>query len=496
MSAHMTDPLLLGWLAVGGLLALLCTGKVIIPLAMWLTPVFLLHVARCTRAPGILLGIWLVLGAATAITNRGVLPIPGIGYIATSLMIPLAIPLAMLADRVLAPRLPGLASTLVFPLAWVTIELLRTRALPSATWGSPAYTQYGNLPLMQIVSVTGLSGIVFLLGWFASVVSYVWDHGWAPEAGRAVVLPYALVFGAVIACGALRMARARTDVQSIRVATISYPKELFVRGEVTRFLSDEMDPAELPAMREKVARLHAQYLEETRREARAGAALVVWPEENLITLEEDEAAFLDAAKSLARDERIYLLMGMGTVRHGAPHPLQNKAVLVTPSGQIEFAYHKSRLTPGWEASKGEAGTERLPVTDTPYGRLATAICFEMDFPQLIREVGVARADVLVAPSNDWLEIKQLHPAMAVFRAIENGVSLVRATSSGISVAVDPVGRVRSLSDDAAPNARIMVAHVPMRGMQTVYAKVGDLFGWLCVAGLLAAIGVAYLGPSP
>src|SRR4029079_4996331 len=123
----------------------------------------------------------------------------------------------------------------------------------------------------------------------------------------------------------------------------------------------------------------------------------------------------------------------------------------------------------------------LPVVNTKYGRIGAAICFEMDFPQLIRQIGAADADILLAPSNDWKAIKHVHAAMAVFRGVENGVSIVRATSSGLSVATDPFGRVLAVTDHFSPGARVMVAQVPSARVRTVYARVGDLFAWLCVA---------------
>jgi apolipoprotein N-acyltransferase len=116
----------------------------------------------------------------------------------------------------------------------------------------------------------------------------------------------------------------------------------------------------------------------------------------------------------------------------------------------------------------------------------------MDFPHLIRQAGAGRTDLLLAPSNDWKEIKEIHRAMAVFRAIENGVSLVRATSTGLSTAVDPVGRVYGLGDDRAPNGRVMVATLPIGGVRTIYSRIGDFFGWLCVAAFGVVIAVALL----
>jgi apolipoprotein N-acyltransferase len=230
------------------------------------------------------------------------------------------------------------------------------------------------------------------------------------------------------------------------------------------------------------------FLESTRREARAGAHLAVWPETNLLVLQQDETAFLERAQALARDEQIYLLIGMGTVSLGAPHPLENKAVLVGPSGHIEFSYRKSHPAPGGEAGIMVPGDGRLPVHETAWGRVAAAICYDLDFPPLLRQVGQAGADLLLVPANDWALIKHLHFEMAVFRAIENGVSMVRATSAGVSGAVDAHGRTVALVDHFSPGARILVAQVPVAHAPTLYARMGDLFAWVCIAGLAATVG--------
>ena len=104
--------------------------------------------------------------------------------------------------------------------------------------------------------------------------------------------------------------------------------------------------------------------------------------------------------------------------------------------------------------------------------------------QLIRDAGRNNADLLILPVNDWQSIKDTHFQMHVFRAIENGVPLVRAAASGVSGAVDPWGRVLAVSDFFAPGDRTMTAQVPVGRVPTLYAKIGDLFAWLCVATLL------------
>ena len=78
--------------------------------------------------------------------------------------------------------------------------------------------------------------------------------------------------------------------------------------------------------------------------------------------------------------------------------------------------------------------------------MATAICFDADFPEFIRQAAQGSADLLILPVNDWKEVKDIHFQMAAFRAIENGVPLVRAASSGLSSAFDPWGRVLGVAD--------------------------------------------------
>ena len=312
-------------------------------------------------------------------------------YAATGLLAAcVVLPFAM--DRLIAPRLPGFASTLVFPLAWVTMELVVSRTNPFGTWGAIAYTQFGNLPLMQLASVTGIAGIAFLVCWFGSVVNWAWD--------------------------------------------------------------------------------------------------AVWGENNVMVYDEDQAAFIQRAQAVARQEQVYLLMGMANLRLGAARPVEPKTVLVNPSGEVVATYVKNRLVPGWEANTMMRGDGRIPTTDTPYGRLASVICYDLDFPDFIQQVGRASADVLFAPASEpsHTVLGPLHFRMAVFRAIENGVSMVRPARLGVPAAVDPYGRTLAIMDEAVAEQLVLVAQVPVRGVRTIYPRIGDLFAWLCVAGLLGAIG--------
>jgi apolipoprotein N-acyltransferase len=487
------------WLAAGAVLM----GTVIripdVPVATWLGLVFLVHATRTASVfPGLLF-VWLAVYAGLLVGNRVSIPLSGPLYFGVVAALTVTAWLPFAADRLLVTRIGGWSSTLVFPLAWVAVEFLRAKYLPPATWGASAYTQYGNLPLMQLAAVTGIWGIAFLVAWGGAIVNYAWDEHFAWAAIRGIVVSYVAIASAILIAGSLRVAFAPANRPTMRVATLTYPKDVFIPGEITHVSEGRLSADERETLGVKVTRLQDSFLERSRREARAGARLVAWPEGNLLVFKEEEQAFLSRARALAADERVYLAMGMGVVQLGASKPFENMLVLVDPSGAIRFSYHKSKPVAGWEESIMVVGDGQLPIVPTADGRIAGAICFEADFPDFVRRIGQADADLWIVPANEWKGIERIHLAMAVFRAIENGVPMVRPASSGISAAIDPWGRVIASADDRVPGGATMIAQVPVGHVRTIYARIGDLFAWLCVAGIgvtIVAVLLASRLPRP
>jgi apolipoprotein N-acyltransferase len=83
--------------------------------------------------------------------------------------------------------------------------------------------------------------------------------------------------------------------------------------------------------------------------------------------------------------------------------------------------------------------------------------------------------------------------MHAFRAIETGVPIVRAAASGISGAFDPWGRVMGFADYFASGDRTMTVQLPVGGVRTLYARIGDAFAWICVCVLAATLTAAVGG---
>jgi len=70
--------------------------------------------------------------------------------------------------------------------------------------------------------------------------------------------------------------------------------------------------------------------------------------------------------------------------------------------------------------------------------------------------------------------------MAVLRAVENGFSLLRPTSDGITAAVDPYGRIMGQVDYFVSSTFNMITILPVERVNTLYTAVGDWLAWMCL----------------
>ncbi|GMV05423.1 MAG: hypothetical protein AMXMBFR53_17020 [Gemmatimonadota bacterium] len=201
--------------------------------------------------------------------------------------------------------------------------------------------------------------------------------------------------------------------------------------------------------------------------------------------------------------------------HGGTVPY-NSAFLMEPKGLADYQYDKRYLVPVVERVPllPDAWLRRLPyfgkfgrgegwplaeVDGVLYG---TLVCYESTYPQAARAFRKEGADVLINITNDawygrepwWTRTTALwqHPAHLVMRAIENRMGVARAANTGISLFVDPVGRVH----DATPlfQADVRVGEVTTTPVLTAYTRYGDVVGnGSAAAALLVLLGSWWVG---
>jgi len=459
------------WLAVGTLLSFFWS----IPLIIWLAPIFLLRFMRSQKVWLGFLLVWLSSYLTIAVTFREALPLPLPEYLIMMLITSLiGSALPFLADRLLVPRLRGFVATLVFPLAVTSMDYIGALTNPMGSIGAQAYGQYGNLALMQLLSITGMWGITFLVNWFAAVVNWAWERSFDWKEIRRGAAIYGGTLLLVLLFGGARLAYAPQPTGTVRVHGLT---ALDMRQEMPKLHQVESD---WQAYRQLTEELREPYLEATVREAKGGAQLVLWPEMAVWAPAEDEAEFFRRAGAIARQEGIYLAIPMVTVYNDGNLPV-NKIVILDPAGDIVLEHHKY----GYAAQEGFLpGDGVYRTVDTPFGTLSGIICNDTNHQEVVAQAGRNGTDILLSPSLEWRGIDPIHAHMAAYRAVENGISIVRQADNGLSVVVDPYGRVLAAVDHFTSSERVMVAQVPTYNVTTLYSYTPDLFAWLAVIGFV------------
>jgi apolipoprotein N-acyltransferase len=137
-------------------------------------------------------------------------------------------------------------------------------------------------------------------------------------------------------------------------------------------------------------------------------------------------------------------------------------------------------------------------------KTSVLICFEDVFPHSAREHVEADTDFLLnLTNNGWFgesAAQWQHAASAVFRAVENGLPLVRCANNGLTCWVDAVGRLNEVFFPGSSDvygAGFKIAHVPLLAGQqrppTCYRRHGDWFGWTCAGFAVLTLGRRCLG---
>jgi len=470
------------WLAIFAILSVFVGGRWGIPAAAWLAPIFGIRFFRdCKNGWYAVFWLWLAAAASGAIAShhttilyfRGILLEPTLIAVMT---LPLVIPYVV--DRLFQRRWVGNGYgsfwlTLVFPISFTAIDFASAIGSPLGSFGALAYSQAGATTLMQITSITGMAGLTFIISWFASVANYAWESRFQFSRIKGPVTLFAAVLVAVSGFGIGRLGGFSLPLQD----TASM-HALFQRG------ADD-------AYREAFKGLNRWQLEQVRSMSQQGARIVVLQEVAVQGLEEELTAILADAANLAREEGIYLALPTALiVPDGKDH---NAVRIIGPDGNVVLEHLKF----GGAFMEGSLpGSGELQFVDTPFGRLSAAICWDADFPDVIIQAGEQNVDLLLLPSNDWFGIRNMHPEMATFRAVENGMPIFRQTGNGVSSVIDAYGRVINRVDMFEGDPRqwggLQMVDVPIGSANTLYTKIGDVVGWAAVIAFLSLLGFALI----
>ncbi len=415
----------------------------------------------------------------------GTVTIPGMVAAVAIISIYSAFMLALFAG---AYRLHKLLALVILPFLWIGVEYFRTLGEIAFPWSNLSYTQWAYKPFIQICEFTGDSGISFIivcvniLLWRALRSSYRTRSAMlAFIAGLLVVIP--TIYGVY----RLTSMPEESDEHMVRIALLQGNIPLDIKW-------NPEDPAYNAIIYDSLA------------DVAGPADLIVWPETAMPVYLLSDPYLRSLVASSARTHSTPLLVGMLDYIRPSPNELYyyNAATQFDADGAWRRAYHKNKLVPfaetvpygnyipwlanlsmGW--SDFEHGAE-LVVYENHFGDYGTLICYEVIFPEVVNRYVRQGAEFFVNITNDtwygWTSGAYQHGIMAVFRAIENRVYLVRAANSGFSYLVDRYGRIYNktrLFEQAVAVGDLYASVTP-----TVFNRTGPLLGriGLLVLGLV------------
>jgi apolipoprotein N-acyltransferase len=397
---------------------------------------------------------------------------------------------------------------LLAPTFWVALEFAASR-ITRVPWDQLGYSQVDNLLLTRLAPFTGVYGISFVLAAGNAMFAAAWLA--CPASRRLRLGLAAAIFAAGLQLGSFFTAPAApTEATAVLVQ-----QNLDVT-ESNDWFGPEWDrhTAEFLALSLKSCGPYFAGMPEPRPivitplcpAPATPPNLVAWPE-SPSPFREADPRFRKLMGDLTRQTKSPAVVGnIGIWQNGEATEIFNSAEFVAPDGQFLGRYDKIHLVPFGEyvPYKGLisfAGTLTQGVSSFSRGGLRKVftsqghsfgvfICYEAVFADEIRHFAANGAQVFVNISDDgWYgdtSAPWQHFNMARMRAIENRRWILRATNSGVTAAVDPLGRVTQSAPRHILTA--LAVRYGYRGDVTFYSRHGDIFAKLC--GIIA-IAVAF-----
>ncbi len=377
--------------------------------------------------------------------------------------------IAVLAARYAVNKIDSWLAVLMFPCAWTTYEFLLSLISPNGTILSLAYTQTDFLPLLQIVSITGIWAVTFLVCLVPAALAVAWHRRSAQP-----LVPAALLLCVVLAYGLARLHTGAPAGTAVRVGLAATDE-----GIAQAFATQDPSIA---------ARVAGEYAQRVRRLGAEGAQLILLPEKLVGVTPVDAAAVETPLADAARSEKAFVIAGLN---HVGSRPLRNVAAIFSDEGKRLAEYEKRHMLPGAEDGYKVGNDPAIfRIGGTLWG---VAICKDLDFPAWLREYGRRDVRILAVPAWDFGVDGRLHSRMAVVRGVENGFSLARTAQQGLLTVSDAYGRIlgETVSSDAA--TAYLIRNVPPGPGATPYTKMSDWFGWLTLVLLIVLLSFRRFG---
>jgi apolipoprotein N-acyltransferase len=361
---------------------------------------------------------------------------------------------------------------------WVGFEMVRATFIPviatSAFIGYSQATQAWLIQPVSVLSIYGLNIVIMLVNYALALAAIArWDQmrslptepGPSTRIARSWLVAAGVVAAAWIGSSLFMLSRAPKDLPTVRVAALRANYPLPAHRDQAHSSQDRFDT----------------FARQARAAAAQGAQVLVTSE---MTFNFDpQVEFADELRAIARETDAYIFISYSVLKEGETR--RNQAVLLSPDGAFSEPYNKTHIPPGEAYDVRE---ETFPAFETALGRMAAMICHDGNYTDVARKLSQHGAQLIAAGFFEFPGFGEQLWQNTTFRAVENHTALVVTGATSVAAIIDPYGRQVALDVDKDGSEVVLIGDVSLgSGEGTPYTSLGDLLGWISLAGLTAFV---------
>lgn len=364
---------------------------------------------------------------------------------------------------------------------------------------SLSVSQFWNIGLMQLASVTGVVGVSFVVTLLASVINFLWEEGLNKKAIINATI-YGIIVVLITGIGMGSITKITTGDKTVRVATSVYNTNYFLddlsvlneyEGNVTK----------------KIVGASLDIIDECAKEAvYNGSTVLVFPEDAFSCTEDLTDEFIEEVKKIAKTNKINILFPLlrfpdvGKIDETdivlfvseleervleSGEKKINTLNFIDCNGELKNTYVKNHLVPVVEEPFTKKGDGNTPIVEVDGVKYTYLIC--ADYTSNKYAYNGNKADIFLNPSYDWQAFQYFTSYGVQARAIECGFSVLRNPVNGNIILYDYYGRPLHMANAMNVHKGMIYLDIPSQGRQTFYETTGNWFPWLCLTYSIFAL---------
>ena len=391
-----------------------------------------------------------------------------------------------------------LIAYLAFPAAVAAVEFFIDNPFISVMT-SLSISQFWNIGLMQVASVTGVVGVSFIVTLCASALNYIFEDGLQKKTVMTAVA-YGVVVVLITGIGMSSIQRITTGDKTVRVATSVDNINLFKEN---LDILEKYDGTSV----EKIIKASIDIIDNRAKDAvYNGSSVLVFPEDAFACLEDQTEYFIGEVKRIAKENNINILFPLlrlpdvGVQDDGnilnyvqqieiriaeSGQKKKNTLNFIDRNGELLNTYVKNHLVPVVEEPHAEKGNGETPIVEVDGVKYTYLIC--ADYTSNKYAYNGREADIFLNPSYDWMAFQFFTSYGVQARAIECGFSVLRNPVNGNIILYDVCGRPLHMANAMNVHTGILYLDIPREGRQTFYGATGNWFPWICAVYSVFAV---------